>query len=130
MQEAVELNLAQCFNAYENLYFASSNRVRKTLEAFRKKRDSLRRARPTLKETPIPTDGSRKQVLLEMPNQVRRLILPKMVETRLAVKKANYVLGDAFVRDPMRTTAVKAELDRLQKLREQATKKVDGRSPD
>jgi hypothetical protein len=39
-------------------------------------------------------------------------------------------LGDAFVRDPMRTTAVSAELDRLQNLREQATKRAEEQSPD
>jgi len=48
-----------------------------------------------------------------------------MVEIRHEVKKAKYVLGDAFVRDPMRTTVVRAELDRLQKLREQATKRTE-----
>jgi hypothetical protein len=60
-----------------------------------------------------------------MPPQARRLTLPKMVEIRHEVKKAKYVLGDAFVRDPMRTTVVRAELDRLQKLREQATKRTE-----
>jgi hypothetical protein len=128
-QEAVELNLSQCFNAYENLYFASSNRLQETLEVFRKRQDSLRKARPTLNETPILADSGRKQLLLEMPNRARRLILPKMVEIRRhAVRKAKYVLGDAFVRDPLRTTAVRAELDRLQKLREQATKRAEEQS--
>ncbi len=130
-REAVELNLSQCYNAYENLYFASSNRVQETLEVFRKRQDSLRKARPTLNETPILTDSGRKQLLLEMPNQARRLILPKMVEIRrYAVKKAKYVLGDEFVRDRLRTTAVRAELDRLQRLREQATKRAEEQSDD
>jgi hypothetical protein len=77
------------------------------------------------------SDSGRKQLLLEMPNQARRLILPKMVEIRRhAVKKAKYVLGDAFVRDRLRTTAVSAELDRLQRLREQATKRAEEQSGD
>ena len=54
-----------------------------------------------------------------------------MVEIRrYAVKKAKYVLGDEFVRDRLRTTAVRAELDRLQRLREQATKRAEEQSDD
>jgi Protein of unknown function (DUF4238) len=129
-REAVELNLVQCFNAHENLYFASSHGVQETLEAFPRRQASLRKARPTLKETPVLTDSGRKQLLLQMPNQARRLTLPKTVEIRHAVKKAKYVLGDALQRDPLRTAAVSAELDRLQELREQAMKRAEEPSSD
>jgi hypothetical protein len=135
-KEVVELNLSQCFNAFENLYFASANRVRETLAAFRKRRESLRKARPSLKETPVLSEGGRKRMLFEMPGQTRRLILPNIVTIRHAVKKSKYALGDAMVRDPARTAVVRAELDRVEKLREQATKGqateliVEEQSPD
>jgi hypothetical protein len=89
----------------------------------------LRKSRPTLKETPVVSDSGRRQVLVEMPSQARRLSLPKAVEIRHAAKKGRYTLGDAFVRDPMRTAAVKAELDRLHKLREKATEAAERKSP-
>lgn len=44
---------------------------------------------------------------------------------RRAVQTGKYKLGGAFVRDPIRTSVVKAEFDRLQKLREQATKAAE-----
>jgi Protein of unknown function (DUF4238) len=121
-KEVVELNLSQCFNAFENLYFASANRVQETLAAFGKRREFLRKARPSLKETPLSSEGGRKRMLFEMPSQAWRLILPKIVTIRHAVKKSKYILGDASVRDPARTAVVRAELDRVEKLREQATK--------
>ena len=52
-QEVIELNLAQCANAYENLYFASAERVQATIDAFRSRSDALRPARPTLRELPL-----------------------------------------------------------------------------
>lgn len=124
-RDAVDLNLAQCFNAHENLYFSSPNKVEETLTAFRKRESTLRSPRPALIETMTISPEGREGVLLEMPPPVRRMSLPKAVEIRLAVRKSKYVLGDAFVRDPVRTAVVRAEVDRLQKRREEATKKAE-----
>jgi hypothetical protein len=67
----------------------------------------------------------REGVLLEMPAPLRRMSLPRAVEIRHAARKGKYVLGDAFARDPIRTAVVRAELERLQKLREEATKNAE-----
>lgn len=122
-RDAVELNIAQCFNAHENLYFASSARVQGTLEAFNKRRDTLRKARPAVTKTPMIAEG-RQRLLLQMPEQPRRLALPKAVKIRYAAKKVKYQIGDSFVRDYARTTAVEIELRRLEKLREEAMRKA------
>jgi hypothetical protein len=58
------------------------------------------------------------------------MILPKAVELRRAARTGKYRLGDAFVRDPVRTAVVRAELDRLQKLREEATKRTENEQPE
>ena len=129
-REIVELNLLQCFNAHENLYFAALARTQETREAFRKRKDAFRRARLALTETPMRTETGRSGILLRLPHEIRRLTLPKAVEQRQAVRKGNYVLGDARVRDPARTAVVKAELDRLQTLREEATKKAKATGTD
>jgi hypothetical protein len=104
-KEVVELNLAQCLNAFENLYFSSTDRVKESLVSFRDRRESLRKARPSLKETTLPSGANRKKVLLQLPSQTLRLSLPKIVAIRLAVAKSKYVLGDAFERNPARTLA-------------------------
>lgn len=99
MQEVNELNLAQCGNAYENLYFASLARVQATLEAFRKRSDAVRPPRPALKETPFVSEDNRRGVLLDMSPQVRRLSIPKVVQIRYAAKTGKYKLGNGWVRD-------------------------------
>lgn len=124
-QEVIELNLAQCGNAYENLYFASLARVQATLEAFRKRSDAVRPPRPALKETEYRSDN-RRGVLLNMPRQARHLSMPKVVKIRYAVKTGKYKRGDGRVRDPVRRQVVMAELDRIDKLREEATKRAEG----
>jgi hypothetical protein len=121
-RDAIELNLAQCFNAHENLYFSSAKKVEQTLMAFKKRREILRTAPPPASETSAITPSGRKGVLLSMPAPNRRMVLPTAVTIRRAVKTAKYVLGDAFQRDPARIAVVRAELDRIQKLREAATK--------
>jgi hypothetical protein len=125
-QEVIELNLEQCGSADENLYFASLARVQVTLEAFRKRSDAVRPPRPALKETPFLSEDNRRGVLLDMSRQVRRLSMPKVVQIRYAAKTGKYKLGNGWVRDPVRVQVVKAELDRLQKLREEATKRAEG----
>jgi hypothetical protein len=124
-RDVVDLNLAQCFNAHDNLYFASPSNVEETLNAFRKREAILRPQAPALTEKVAIGPDGRKAVLLEMPGQVRRMNLPKAVEIRHAARKGKYRLGDAFARDPLRTAVVKQELDRLQKLREEATRKAE-----
>jgi hypothetical protein len=125
VRDVINLNLPQCFNAYENLYFASSKRVQGTLAAFQKDKARLRAPRPSLvKAEAIDQDG-RKGILLQMPAPSRRMTLPSSVELRLAARKNKYVLGDAFIRDPTRRDVVKAEMDRIYKLREAATRKAE-----
>ncbi|MFX4370051.1 hypothetical protein ABTA37_20175, partial [Acinetobacter baumannii] len=55
----------------------------------------------------------------------RRLVLPRAIEVRHTARTEKYKQGDAFVRDPLRTEIVKAELDRIQALREAATQAAD-----
>lgn len=124
-RDVVDLNLAQCFSAHDNLYFSSSGRVEGTLAAFRKKEARLRAPRPALIEAPVAGAEGGKGVLLQVPPPVRRMSLPKAVEIRYAARKGKYAVGDAFVRDPTRTAVVKAELERLQRLREDATRKAE-----
>jgi len=119
-RDVIELNLAQCGSAYENLYFASPARVQATLEAFRKRSDDVRPARPALTETPLG-----RGVLLEMQPHVRRLSMPKLLKIRHAARIGKYTLGDGLVRDPMRVQVVRAECDRLNKLREEATERAE-----
>jgi hypothetical protein len=125
-QEVIELNLAQCGNAYENLYFASLARVQATLEAFRKRSDAVRPPCPALKETPLPSEDNRRAVLMNISPHVRRLSVPKVVQIRYAVKTGKYRLGNGRVRDPGRVQVVKSKLDRIDKLREEATKRAEG----
>jgi Protein of unknown function (DUF4238) len=125
VRDAVELNLAQCFNAHENLYFASAARVQETLATFNKRRQSLRLGPASLTEIPAFTPSGRTGVVLTMPALNRRMVLPNAVEIRRAARTGKYKLGDAFVRDPIRTAVVNAELNRLQKLREEATKAAE-----
>ena len=124
-QEVIELNLEQCGNSYENLYFASLARVQATLEAFRERSDVVRPPRPALKETQLRSQD-RRGVLLTLPRQARHLSMPKVVKIRYAAKTGKYKRGNGRVRDPMRVQIVKAELARLDKLREEATKKSGG----
>ena len=51
---------------------------------------------------------------------------PKVVQIRYAAKTGKYKLGNGWVRDPVRVQVVKAELDRLYKLRKEATKRAEG----
>jgi hypothetical protein len=122
-QEIVGLNLTQCFNAHENLYFASSANVKRTLEAFEERRNELRRKPSALSETPVHAEG-RNRLLLAMERDTQHMSLPTVVAVRPAPKNGKYCLGDAFVRDPLRTLAVRAEADRINKLREAATKRA------
>jgi hypothetical protein len=55
-----------------------------------------------------------------------RLAMPKVVQIRYAVKTGKYRLGNGQVRDPVRVQVVEAKLDRLDKLREEATKRAEG----
>ena len=125
-QEVIELNLAQCGNAYENLYFASLARVQATLEAFRKRPDAVRPSRPTLKETPLLSEDNRRAVLMNISPHVRRLSVPKVVQIRYAVKTGKYELGNGRVRDPVRRQVVMAALDRIDTLLEEAAKRAKG----
>jgi len=125
-QEVIELNLAQCDNAYENLYFASLARVQATLEAFRKRPDAVRPSRPTLKETPLLSEDNRRAVLMNISPHVRRLSVPKVVQIRYAVKTGKYKLGNGRVRDPVRRQVVMAALDRIDKLLKEAAKRAKG----
>jgi hypothetical protein len=127
-QEIVDLNLTQCFNTHENLYFASSATVKNTIEAFQERRTELRRIPSPLTETSVLSEG-RKRLLLGIERDTQRMSLPKVVVTRSAPKNGRYRLGDAFVRDPIRTLAVRAEADRLHKLREAATKRAESGEP-
>lgn len=124
-RDAIELNLAQCFNAHDNFYFSSPDKIEGTLATFRKRKATLRVPRPPLVEADTTGPERQKAVLLAMPAPIRRMTLPKSVEIRHAARTGKYVLGDAFVRDPIRTAIVRAELDRLHKLREEATKKAE-----
>ena len=125
IRDVVELNLPQCFNAHENLYFASAANVQETLLAFRLRRDYLRTDLPALSEISAKTPTGRTGVLLSMPGPNRRMRLPKAVEIRRAAKTGRYVQGDAFVRDPLRTAVVRKELERLHKMREKATREAE-----
>lgn len=124
-RDAIELNLAQCFNAHENLYFSSASKVEQTLTSFRKRKENLRPAPPSVSEASVLTPAGRKGVLLSMPAPNRRMVLPSAVEIRHAAKTGKYMLGDAFRRDPARIAVVNAELDRIHKLREAATKAAE-----
>lgn len=118
-EEVIKLNLAQCATAYENLYFASAERVQATLEAFQKDPDAVRPARATLKETPVDL-GSRHGVSLDLPRDVSRLPLPKVVQIRHAVKTGKFKVGNAKFRDLQRAAIVKAMADRATKWSEEA----------
>jgi hypothetical protein len=122
--EVVGLNLAQCAIARTNLYFATEARVRKTLDEFEKRKEALRLQPPPMVETPMQGEG-RTRILLGMERPTRHLTLPEVVQLRAAAKTGRYALGTDFVRDPLRTAAVRAELNRVQKLREAATERAE-----
>lgn len=126
-REVIELNLTQCFNAHENLYFASAATIRETLATFGKRKDSLRAPAPAVTETEAISLDGRRGILLSMPAPKRRMTLPKAVELRRAARTDKYKLGDAFRRDPPRIAVVQAELVRLQKLREKATAEAEAK---
>ena len=126
--EVVDLNLAQCFNASQNFYFASYEKVQGTIKAFKKKKGALRLPAPKLTEAEGITPEGNKGTLLSMPGRGRRMALPKAVELRRAARTSKFVKGDERVRDPLRTEVVRVELDRLQKRREEATKKAEAAS--
>jgi hypothetical protein len=128
-REIVDLNLAQCFKAHENLYFASLARVRETLDVFERRQSSLRRKAAPLTETTV-RNGNRTGILFEMEQPTLRLPLPKAVELRRAAKTNKYAIGDAFVRNPMRAAAVEADLDRLEKLRKEALRRAEAAGGD
>lgn len=108
VRDVVELNLAQCFNAHENLYFASEVRVGETLASFKRRRQALRPGAASVTELPAFTPDGRKGVVLAMPAPDRRMVLPRAVQIRRAARTGKYTLGNAFIRDPIRTAAVKA----------------------
>jgi hypothetical protein len=85
----------------------------------------LRPPAPELTEAEGITPEGNKGTLLSMPGRGRRMALPKAVELRRAARTSKFVKGDERVRDPLRTEVVRAELDRLQKRREEATKKAE-----
>ena len=124
-KDVINLNLPQCFNAHENLYFASPEKVKGTLTAFEKHKEKLRAPRPGLVEAGALNHDGRKGVLFQMLAPSRRMTLPGSVELRLAARRNKYAVGDTFIRDPVRRDAVMAELDRIHKLREAATAKAD-----
>ena len=119
-RDVVELNLAQCGSAYENLYFASPARVSATLEAFRNRSIVERPPPSSLKERPV-----HRGVWLDMRSHVRRLSMPNVIQLRHASKTGKYKLGNGWVRDPLRVQIVKAESDRINKLREEATQRAE-----
>lgn len=121
VRDAVKLNLAQCFNAHENLYFAWEARVGETLASFKRRRQVLGPGAASVTELPAFTPDGRKGVMLAMLAPDRRMPLPHAVQIRRAAHTGRHALGDSFIRDPIRTAVVKAEFDRIQKLREQAT---------
>ena len=118
-RDVVELNLAQCAGAYENLYFASPERVLGTLEAFRKHPDALRPPPPALREVPLQLDDKSRRILFDMPRDARRLPLPKVVQFRHAVKTGRHKVGDAVIRDAQRVAVVETALDRARTLAEE-----------
>jgi hypothetical protein len=122
-QDVIELNLAQCGSAYENLYFADPARVQATLAAFRKRSDAARPLRPLIEETSHFSGLKRRRILLSISRRSPSLLLPKPVKCRHAIKTGKYAVGDDNVRDPTRVQIVKAELDRLRKRRTEATER-------
>jgi len=93
VRDVVELNLAQCFNAHENLYFASSDRVRETLATFNKRQQSLRPGPASVTEIPALTPSGRRGVMLTMPAPKRRMVLPGAVEIRRAARTGEIQAG-------------------------------------
>jgi hypothetical protein len=75
--EIVDLNLAQCFNASENFYFASFEKVQGTIKAFKKKKDALRLPTPELTEAEGITPEGNMGTLLSMPGRARRMFFRK-----------------------------------------------------
>jgi hypothetical protein len=118
--DVVEMNLAQCGSAYENLYFASPARVQATLEAFRNRSTVERPPPSSLEERPVD-----RGVWLNMRSHVRRLSMPKVIQLRHASKTRKYKLGNDWVRDPLCVQTVKAESDRINKLREEVTQRAE-----
>jgi len=120
--DIIRINLAQCANAYENLYFASAKRVEATLDAYRKNPLAVRPDRATLKETPVESED-RSGILLDLPRDVSRLPLPAVVQIRRAVKTGKFKVGNALIRDPKRAAIARAMADRMTKGREEMGEK-------
>ena len=125
VDDVVGLNLAQCFEATQNLYFASGARVQSTLAAFRKRSASLRKGVPPLTETPTVMPDGRTGVLFSMVPHNHRMALPKAIALRRAALTGKYRCGDGLRRDPVRVALVSAELDRLKSRQEEAIRKAE-----
>lgn len=127
-REIVEMNLVQCFNAFENLYFADSSRAQQTLDAFKKRANDLRAKPLKLTEASAKVGAGREHLLIGATRQSRRLKLPASIVVRHAAKKGEYARGDARVRDHERVNVVRAEFDQLRRRREEATRKAKAAS--
>ncbi len=121
-RDVVELNILQCMNALDNLYFSSSSKIQETLKTFRNRRDTLRRPRPEIKRKQLINPSGRKLVLFNLPHLKRRLMLSRILKIKHVTKSGRYILGNSMIRDPVQTLFVKEALSRFQKDREQAQK--------
>jgi hypothetical protein len=110
-QEVIELNLAQCGNAYENLYFASLARVQATLEAFRKALGCREAAPSCAQRNAVSVRGQSSRRFVGHITAGKTFVH--------AAKTGKYKLGDGWVRDPARVQVVR-------ELREEATKRAEG----
>jgi Protein of unknown function (DUF4238) len=115
--EVVELNLMQFASADENVYFSDRTRVQRTLAAFRKRKDQIRRPRPRIKETVVEAAPERTRFLLEMARLIPRLNRPKALTVRYAASKGRFQVGDAKVRDPAKAAAVKQLMNEVERRR-------------
>lgn len=104
-EDVINLNLAQFANANENLYFSSAEHIKSSLEAFRDDASAIRTGPPPLVEKRL-NSGPRRGVLLDMPHEVRRLVLPNTITLRQAVRTGRFKIGSADVRDPERAEFV------------------------
>jgi hypothetical protein len=120
-RDVVEMNLGQFGNAFENIYFNNAESVTRSLSAFRKRSKTVRRGPRELTETPSVLPDGRHVIKLEALREAPRLALPKSVSIRRAARVEGYEVGNELVRDPMRTMLVRAELARLQGLRDSAS---------
>lgn len=123
-RDVMELNLAQCRQAFENLYFAAPDRVRSTLDRFQQQQTNLRPAPERLREELVHANDGRRTILLEMAPKIPRFPLPRPVCLRQSVKTGKFSMGDAIVRDPLRVQAVMAEVERIQAIRDEASERA------